>query len=241
MSAELIGLISVIIITIGNSVHTGVKSYFDNKYKKNNEEKLSSRDVILTGSLRDLEKVVISTNNDVGNVTTVIKELKEENDFEHSLSSSIMAIGCQITSSNYALNYDAQNIATFITKQINELAFIFYYAPYRNSPDEMEGYLRKYIEKQKASTKIFIDSTYKGIKVFKGKKYKLSTFLNDMDTLKGIDKYISCNSLMELLLLDLKKNGYSRDKTISEFTKFVSKYLESLIKTILKFDNLDDQ
>jgi hypothetical protein len=106
----------------------------------------------------------------------------------------------------------------------------------------MENYLRVDIDGKKAEACTFIDNTYKGIKYYKTKQYRLSSFIDDLDTLKGIDdKYLSCNTLMELLIIELVKNGLSKEDTIKTFTKFLTKYLGSLIKTMIIYDKLDDQ
>ncbi len=241
MNAELYGLIGILVITVGNSVHSIVKNWSDNKYKVKSEKKLSNRDVILTDSLRDLETIVIDTKREVKESRQEVKELRQETDFERVLRNSITSKGAQIVNLNYNLNDNAKNIVTFITRQIESLAFLFYYSPYRNNHDEMGSYLRTDVNEKRAKACTFIDSVYKPIKVYGNKKYKLSTFLDDFDTLKGIDdKYLSCNTIMELLLIDLAKNGYNKEKTIKEFTKFLTKYLKSLIKTINIFNDLED-
>ncbi len=241
ISAELASIIVVLIIAAGNSVHSFVKSYADNKYKKKNEKELSNRDIILTDSLRDLETIVIGVEQEVKESRQEVKELRQETDFERVLRNSITSKGAQIVNLNYGLNDNAKNIVTFVTRQIESLAFLFYYSPYRNNHDEMEIYLRTDVNEKRAKACTFIDSVYKPIKVYGNKKYKLSTFLDDFDTLKGIDdKYLSCNTIMELLLIDLSKNGYNKEKTIKEFTKFLTKYLKSLIKTINIFNDLKD-
>ncbi len=240
MNAELYGLMGILVITVGNSAHSIVKNWSDNRYKVNNEKKLSNRDVILTDSLRDVETIVIGTKDEVKELRQEVKELRQETDFERVLRNSISSSGSQIANLNYGLNSNAKNIVTFVTRQIEDFAFLFYYSPYRGEPDEMEDYLQTDVKEKKAKACIFIDSVYKPIKVFKNKKYKLSTFLEDIDTLKGVDKYLSCNTIMELLIMDLKENGLNKAKTIEKFTKFINEYLKSLIKTINHFDNLED-
>lgn len=221
---------------IGSVIVMIIAYLLDSKRKtKSQNNALATNVKILTNSMRGLETTVFE-------VKAGLKEMRQEADFERILKNSIISKGNQIVTSNFSISDDAKNIVTFSTRQIEDLAFLFYYSPYRNNPDEMENFLRNDVDEKKANTCAFIDNRYKVIKHYKGKKYKLSTFINDFDSLKGIDdKYLSCNILMELLLLELKKNGLNKEDTIKVFTKFITKYLVSLIKTIIIFDSLENQ
>jgi len=223
MNAELIGLISVLIITIGNSVHAGVKSYFDNRYKKNNENELSKRDIILTASLRDLEKITIGVRDEV-------KGLVMETDFEKVLRNSIRAKASQIVSLNFSLPEPSKNIVIHTARQIEDFAFLFYYSPYRNNSAEMEKYLYSDIQEKRVSAHSFMDNCCNKVKTYKKKTYRLSTFLIELNIFKHI----------ELLILRLVENGLSKEDTIDLFVKFTDKYSEELIKAMIIFDTLED-
>lgn len=221
---------------IGSVVVMIIAYFIDSRRKtKSQNNALTTNVKILTNSHRRLETIVID-------VKSGFEEMRQEADFERVLRNSIISKGNQILNSNYSLNDNARNIVTFVSRQIEDLSFLFYYSPHRKDPDEMENYLRNDIEQKKAKACTFIDNIYKGFKYYKQKQYKLSGFIDDLDTLKGMDeKYLSCNTLMELLILDLKKNGLNKEDTIKIFTKFLTKYLESLIKTMLLYEGLDNE
>ena len=109
-------------------------------------------------------------------------------------------------------------------------AFLFYYSPYRNKPDEQEQYLHAYLDEKRMHVKTFVNNSSNKIKVYKNHKITLSDFLRQMNIYRHVD----------LLALDLKRNGLSKDDVIEKFTKFTKTLLDEIIKAFIIFKNQDD-
>ena len=220
MNTEVIGLILVMVTTIGGWGSTILKAHFD---KKTSLKELSKRDKILADSLRGLESTVIDLGMDLKNLT-------KETDFEKVLRNSIRAKASQIVSLNYSIPDSFKNIVIHTARQIEDFAFLFYYSPYRQSPIEMEKYLYTDIQEKRVSSHSFMNSCCNKVKRYKKKTYRLNTFLIELNIFKHI----------ELLILRLVENGLSKDDTVLLFTKFTDKYSEELIKAMIIFDTLED-
>ena len=220
MSTELIGLMSVMVVTLGGWGSTMIKGHLD---KKTSLKELTKRDKILADSLRGLESTVVDLAMDM-------KNLVKETDFEKVLRNSIRAKASQIVSLNFNIPDNSKNIVIHTARQIEDFAFLFYYSPYRNNPAEMEKYLHSDIQEKRASSYSFIDNCCVEVKTYKKKTYRLSTFLIELNIFKHL----------ELLILRLIENGLSKDDTIELFVKFTEKYSEEIIKAMMIFDTLED-
>lgn len=221
MTTDLIGLISVMIVTLGGWGTTIIKNHYD---KKESLKELSNRDKILASSLRGME--VKLTDIDLK-----VDDIKNENEFERILTNAIKSKGSQVVNISYALSDACRNILMFMTGQINDFAFHFYYSPYRNNPVEQKKYLHSFLDERRAHVKTFINNSSTDIKVVKNKHVILSEFLAGLNIFRHV----------ELLSLDLERNGLEKKDVIERFTEFTDKLLEETIKGFTIFDNLDDK
>lgn len=219
MNVELIGLISVGVATIGGWGTTIIKGHYD---KISSQKELSKRDSIITDSLRGVETEVIKMG-------MAIKELKDESEFDKTLRNAIKTNASLIASMNFTLDEKYTNILMYVAQHVKTLAFEFFYCPYRNNPKEMERYLSPLVSEKRAETRAFINHVCKDLRWYGKTKVNLSDFLSEVNVFKYV----------ELLILELVRNGLDKPAVIRVFSEFMATFAEKLITSIQIYESLE--
>jgi len=201
---QLVIILATIVGTWGSSF---VKIILDNKKRKKDTE-------IVNESLEELK--------------TEIKILKSNDDFKNLLQETIRQKSTQIIGYS-TLSDTYKNILASWSKEIEDLAFKFYYSKSRDSEEELNKYLNIEATSKISHLNDYQNSLISESKPFKDRDVAFSTFMR---------KNSKVFSIWHRLIDRLIENGLGRDKLPKIFEDAVVKILEANIDGFILWEQL---
>ncbi len=207
---------------------TGIIALFVERYFTNrkNKKTFSDRDKLISGKLYDMGNSLVEIKED-------LNSLKGDIDFRNILRNQIRVKTSQIVDFNIDIELEYKNIMMAFGEMAEELALKFYYSEHRNDSLEMKKYLESLIKFEKAKIKNLIDTYILELKVYgkPKKRIKFSDFIEERD----VDAYRK----LEMLKLELVKNGLRQEDVIKKFTIFLEYLLKDFMSVIVVWKRLN--
>jgi hypothetical protein len=206
----------------------------DNK----NDEKQERRIFVLAKRLETIESTIADTRSRIDNIQADVKLLTIKVDsitvkaeFKEDFEKSIKEISKGTMYNSYLLNPIYKSIVDYFAELIEKYGLDYHKSEEKTSGNERRRSKYLNYEKEILLDKFtdYLDSKIDTLRVYEGKILKFSDFIKAKKVFNGLD----------LLSLDLSRNGIDDDRIKDKFTDYIDKFCENFITSTVVWDNLE--